>query len=326
MYELQTVEAFVLAMGALGLGIVALIRGGGWTVDFSVYIARKVGISPLLVGFTIVAFGTSFPELIVSINAQFHELPGIAMGNVLGSNIANVLLVIGITAIYAPLIATSKAIRKDLIAMMVATFFLLFMMMYGVIGHFTGIGMLAALVLYTVWQYRMAIKSGHQPDETQEPEMASMKQALMFLLFGLLAIAVGAEFLVRGAKVSATIIGVPEDVIALSVIALGTSLPELSTCLIAASKRQSDLVLGNIVGSNFFNIMMILGLTAAVKPMVMADMAPQLLSLDIWIVLGVSLLFTLILLFYKKVGKVIGSIFVMGYVAYIITIYALYLT
>lgn len=325
MMEFLVVDAFLLALGALGLGMVLLIKGGAWTVDAAVYIARHFGVSPLLVGFTIVAFGTSLPELIVSINASFHDLPGIAVGNVIGSNIANILLVVGVTALFGTLSVTSKAINRDLIAMMIATIFLMAMLYHGVINQIVGIGMLGMLIAYTFWQYVMAKKGELPVEDIEEPEFKSMLLAVLFLIAGLIAISAGAEFLVRGARVSATIIGVPEDVIALSIIALGTSLPELSTCVIAALRKQTDIVLGNIIGSNVFNIMMIIGATAASRPILSESLAPQIISFDMWVTFGVSALFTAILLSYGKINKLIGGVFTIGYVTYMGALYVLYI-
>lgn len=324
MMEMGSIEAFILALGALGLGILMLIRGGNWTIDASVYIARHFGISPLLVGFTIVAFGTSLPELIVSINANLRDLPGIAVGNVLGSNIANILLVIGATAFVTTITITCKEIKRDLFVMLLATALLTGLMLYGEISRTTGMLMLLALVLYTFWQYVMARKGKIAPEEVEEPEFPHLRASFLFLFMGLIGIALGAEFLVRGAKVSATVIGVPEGVIGLSVIAFGTSLPELSTCLIAAQRKQFDIIIGNIIGSNVFNIMMIIGATAATKAVIISDIAPQMVTLDIWIVVAVSLIFTALVLLYKKITRPIGLLFMGGYVAYIALIYGLY--
>ena len=324
MMELTSIEAFILAIGAMGLGISLLVRGGNWTIDGAVYIANHFGISPLLVGFTIVAFGTSLPELIVSINANYHQLPGIAVGSVIGSNIANILLVIGATALFTTLHVTPRKVMRDLSAMIIATIFFTALMLYGEISRMVGIGMLVALVTYTGWQYMMASKGAIEVEELEESEFKNMRAAILFLFAGLVGIALGAEMLVRGAKVSATVIGVPEGVIALSVIALGTSLPELSTCLIAAKRNQSDLIIGNIIGSNVFNIMMIIGATAATKALFINEMAQQMVDIDIWVMGGVSLLFTALLLFYKKINRFIGGVFLTGYIAYIGLIYALY--
>jgi cation:H+ antiporter len=318
-------DALILAIGALGLGIVMLIRGGGWTIDAAVFIARQLGVSPLVVGFTIVAFGTSLPELLVSVNANFHGSPGIAIGNVLGSNIANILLVIGTTALFATIIAVPHTLIRDLTMMMLSTLLLAGLMLHGDITHMAGICMVGVLLMYVFWQYRKALMGEIVIEEVEEPEFNCMKSSLLFLLLGLLFIALGAEFLVRGAKVGAVVIGVPEAVIALSIIALGTSLPELSTCLIAAKKQQTDLILGNIIGSNVFNVLMIIGVTAAVKPIEMSGVASQLTEFDIWVVLAISFLFTLILLLHRKIGRVWGMLFLGGYVVYVLAIYAQYL-
>lgn len=323
MMELTTTEAFILAIGALGLGMIMLIRGGNWTIDAAVYIARHLGVSPLVVGFTIVAFGTSLPELIVSINANFHGSPGIAIGNVLGSNIANILLVLGAAALFATLTALPRRLARDLFMMLGATVALLALMHTDTIGRLAGGGFIAALLGYVLWQYVGAMKGPLAVEDVEEPEFNSMAASISFLLAGLAFIAIGAEFLVRGATVSATVLGVPDAVIGLSVIAIGTSLPELSTCIIAARKKQTDLILGNIIGSNVFNIMMIIGLTALVEPIDMSAVAPQLANLDIWVTLGVSIAFVALVFLYKKLERRTGILFLTAYFAYIIAIYAL---
>ena len=319
-------ELLILSIGALGLGMYLLFKGGDWTIDAAVYIANRFGISPLVIGFTIVAFGTSLPELLVSVNANLAGSPGIAIGNVIGSNIANILLVIGVTAFFATLTAVPRDIMRDLIMMLAATVLMMWLMIYGHISQLAGGVMIGILLIYILWQYIMASKGKIAVEEIDAPEYTHFWQGILFLFLGLIAIAAGAEFLVRGAKVSATIIGVPEDVIGLSVIAIGTSLPELSTCVVAAMKRQSDIVIGNILGSNVFNILMIIGATALIKPIENSAIAPQVISLDIWIMLGVSLIFSAFLLVFKKINKTMGILFVTGYVLYIGLIYALYLT
>ncbi len=318
-------ELLVLSIGALGLGMYLLFKGGDWTIDAAVYLAKKFGISPLVIGFTIVAFGTSLPELLVSLNANMAGSPGIAIGNVIGSNIANILLVVGVTAFFATLHAVPQKILRDVVVMMLASALMMGLMFYGTISQLAGTVMIVILLAYVLWQYAMASKGKIEVEDIEDPEYKNFFHGFIFLVLGLVAIASGAEFLVRGAKVSATIIGVPEDVIGLSVIAIGTSLPELSTCIIAAMKRQSDIIIGNILGSNVFNILMIIGATAMVKSIANDAIAPQILTLDIWVMFGVSLLFVALLLIYKKITKPIGVIFVAGYVFYIGLIYALYL-
>ncbi|MEM8833768.1 MAG: calcium/sodium antiporter [Pseudomonadota bacterium] len=318
-------ELLILSIGALGLGMYLLFKGGDWTIEAAVYVAKRFGISPLVIGFTIVAFGTSLPELLVSLNANLVGLPGIVIGNVIGSNIANILLVIGVTAFFATLVAVPRKLLRDMIVMILASFWMLYLMLQGVIGQTAGALMVAFLFGYVAWQYVMDSKGKIEVEALEQSQYKNLFQGFIFLLLGLIAIASGAEFLVRGAKVSATIIGVPKDVIGLSVIAIGTSLPELSTCIAAAMKKQSDLIIGNILGSNVFNILMILGITAMVKPISSDAIAPQVLTLDIWVMLGVALLFSFLLLAFKKINKFTGFVFVGGYVFYIGLIYALYL-
>lgn len=323
---LSTEEIFILSLGALGLGMYLLFKGGDWTIDSAVFIAKKFGISPMVIGFTIVAFGTSLPELIVSVNANLAGSPGIAIGNVIGSNVANILLVVGVTAFFATLVAVPREILRDMVMMLVASFLMLALMLHGNISMFGGGLMIGVLLAYVIYQYVMASKGKIEVEDVEAPAYKSMWQGVLFLILGLVAIAAGAEFLVRGAKVSATIIGVPEAVIGLSVIAIGTSLPELSTCVIAAMKKQSDIVIGNILGSNVFNILMIIGATALIKPIAEESIVPQILTLDIWVMLGVAIIFSLILMTYKKINKPIGIIFVGAYIFYIGLIYALYLS
>jgi cation:H+ antiporter len=323
--ELTVIEAFMLSIGALGFGIILLIRGGDWTIDAAIYIARKAGVSPLVVGFTIVAFGTSLPELLVSINANLSGSPGIAIGNVLGSNIANILLVIGATATVCTIHVVPRQIARDLILMLAATILFAALLIYGDITRMSGFAMIAVLLAYVLWQYIKAQQGQIPMEEIDNPEFKNLGKAVLFLIVGLGAIALGAEFLVRGAKTGALIIGVPEAVIGLSIIAIGTSLPELTTCLIAAARKQPDLILGNIIGSNVFNILMIIGVTSSIKPIAVSSIAPQLVDIDIWLTMGVSVAFTAILLIYQKIPRFLGVAFLVAYFAYIIAIYALYL-
>jgi len=323
--ELTNIELLILSMGALGLGMYLLYKGGDWTIDAASYVAGRLGISPLVIGFTIVAFGTSLPELLVSLNANMAGSPGIAIGNVIGSNIANILLVVGSAAFVSTLVVVPRKILRDMVMMVLTSILMTYLMFQGTISQMAGGLMIIVLLLYVGWQYAMARKGVIEVEDIDLSRYKHFGQGIVFLILGLVAIAGGAEFLVRGAKVSASIIGVPEDVIGLSVIALGTSLPELSTCIIAAAKKQSDMIVGNILGSNVFNILMILGITSMMKPIAGDAIAPQVLTLDIWVMLAVAVIFSLKLLLFKRIGKMTGIIFVTGYIFYIGLIYALYL-
>lgn len=318
------------------IGIVLLVKGGDWTVNSSVFVARHFGLPPLIVGFTILAFGTSLPELIVSILAVIRGSAGIAMGNVIGSNIANILLVIGTAAFFINFkIKLSTTLIRDNIMMIFCSVLLLAFMFFGGVPRLAGAIMIALLIIYIAIQYYMATKdealSKELEDEINEIEEheaeASSKQFMPYLLLilGLASVAGGAEFLVRGAKESALIIGVPEAVIALSIIACGTSLPELSTSIIAAKKGHTDMVIGNIIGSNVFNILMIIGATALVRPILATNYAPQLFDFDIWVMLGISVLFAALIFALKGINKLTAGIFIAGYLLYNIYIYAMYI-
>lgn len=316
--EMTVIDTLLLSFGALGLGIIMLLRGGNWTIDAAVYVAKKLNISPLLIGFTIVAFGTSLPELIVSINANFQGLPGIAVGNVVGSNIANILLVIGAAATVAAIHGASRSLTRDLSMMIFVSIVFTALLLLDALNHMAGFALVAVLVSYTVWQYVMARKGEIAVEEIEETGFTSMGLALLTLLGGLIFVALGAEFLVRGAKTSAEILGVPDALIGLTIIAIGTSLPELTTCLVAAAKKQSDLILGNIVGSNVFNILMIMGLTASLKPIDVSLVGDGILRFDIWFMLGISFVFALLMFFAKQIGRFWGTGFLVLYACYII--------
>ena len=324
--DLTLFEAIVLALGAIGFGTILLVRGGDWTVDSAAYIAARYGMSPMMIGFTILAFGTSLPELIVSVLANLQGTPGIALGNVLGSNIANVALVLAVAALIAPLKTESKVIKWHLLFMMGATAMLAFLMMHDLLTRTAGGLMIAALLAYILFQYWLT-KQGlvDQKDGDEDGEdFASLGSALFFLLVGLIAVALGAEFLVRGARVGASAIGVPDAVIALSLIALGTSLPELSTSISAMKRGQSDMLIGNIVGSNVFNILMIMGVATLVKPIAASDFAAQLVNFDIWVASAFTLILAAFIFIFKGFGRIVGAGLLLFYVLYNVYIYALY--
>ncbi len=323
----MTLQALAIPLGIMLIGILLLVKGGDWTINSAVYIAHHFGLSPMIVGFTILAFGTSLPELIISILAVLRGSEGIAMGNVIGSNIANILCVIGISACFITFKVTiTKAFIRDIFMMLLCSALLLALMFNGDISRMSGGVMITILAVYVFVQYLMASRGKAPIEDTTtdyDTEFSSPVMPYIFLILGLLCIAGGAEFLVRGAKESATILGVPEAIIALSIIALGTSLPELSTSIIAGKKGHTDMVLGNIIGSNVFNILMIIGATSLVKPIVASSYTPQLLNFDIWLMIAISIIFALILLIYKKVNKPIGIVFISTYVLYNIYIYAI---
>lgn len=312
MFELPAYQVGLLSFGSVAFGLFLLIRGGDWTIDAATFIAERAGLSPLFIGATIVSFGTSVPELFTSVNANLSGYPGIALGNVVGSNVANILLVLGATAMVFPIVERKGCLGKDLGMMMLATAILAGGMLYGVFPFWAGAGMFGLLVAFVAYQYstdRLEIE-----EESEPHAVTSLGAALGLLAGGLAALAFGSEMLVQGAVVAGTAIGVPEAIIGLTVVAFGTSLPELATCIAAARQRATDLILGNIIGSNTFNVLSIIGITAMVKPLAVDD---ALMGFDLWFMVGVSILFTVWMLTVRQLSFVTGLLMVIAYVGFV---------
>lgn len=322
--QLSIDDIFLMALSAIGFGMWLLIKGGDATVDAATVIAQKFNISKLLIGFTIVAFGTSLPELLVSINANFKDSAGIALGNVIGSNIANVLLVIGAAAFICPILIDKKSIRLDSIAMIVVSFLLAFLLVLGHgISSFVGIAMVVSLLAYVGLQYQLSRKNPALAPEVSENQMP-MWRASIILVLGLASVALGADVLVRGAITVARILEVPEAVIGLTVIAIGTSLPELSTSIAAALKKESGIAIGNVLGSNVFNILLIIGAAAGLKAIPADGITPQMVEIDVWVMTAIAVIFGLSLIFFGKIGRLFGLTMLIGYAAYITALYFVY--
>lgn len=294
-------------------GIVALFLGGEALVRGSVGIARRFAMPPLLIGLTVVGFGTSTPELLVSVGAAWRGAPDIALGNVVGSNIANILLIVGISAMVWPIRVMGDTLRRDTAVMMAAALALVPIFAMGLMGRPAGAILFAALIAYLVWAYR---QSRNQPVAADDLDGAptSTGVSLVWVVGGLVLLMVGARFLVDGAVAIARDFGLSEAFIGLTIVAVGTSLPELATSLIAALRKQSEIAIGNIIGSNIFNILGILGLTAVITPV---PVASRFLMFDLPILIAVSAILTGLLLLRPRIGRGIGLIFVLAYALYI---------
>jgi cation:H+ antiporter len=296
----------------LGAGLIGLFLGGEALVRGSVGVARRMAISPLLIGLTVVGFGTSTPELLVSLDAAWRGVPDIALGNVVGSNIANILLIVGLAALVWPIRVSGATLRSDTAVMMAAALALLPVFAMGQMGRVSGAVLLAGLIVYLVRAYR---QPGHAaPDDAALPAPASMPVSLLWVAGGLVALMLGARLLVDGAVAIARGYGVSEAFIGLTVVAVGTSLPELATSLIAAFRRQSEIAIGNIVGSNIFNVLGILGATALIAPI---PVAPRFLTFDLPVLIAVSLVLAALLLTRPAIGRGAGAAMLAGYAAYL---------
>ncbi|GAA0600624.1 calcium/sodium antiporter [Caenispirillum bisanense] len=304
-------------------GLVLLLVAGDLLVRGSVAVARRFGVSPLVIGLTLVGFGTSLPELMASVQAALMGAPGIAVGNVVGSNIANILLILGAAAVLLPVAAGAKGLRRDLLVLTLATAALLGLVMIGVLPRWAGAVLVLALIAYTgsalVLDRResaMADLRAHETEaaEALPPANLGLGGGLAFTIGGLAGVVLGARFLVEAAVTLAEAWGVSETIIGVSIVAVGTSLPELATSVIAALKKESDVALGNVIGSNIFNILGILGVTAMVMPL---DVPAEIVQRDVWVMLAATAALIAVVLLRKQIGRLAGVAFLAGYAAYV---------
>jgi cation:H+ antiporter len=293
-------------------GLIGLFFGGEALVRGSVGIARRLAIPPLLIGLTVVGFGTSMPELLVSVDAAWRGVPDIAIGNIVGSNIANMLLIVGLTSLVWPIVVSGATLRRDTAVMVAAAFALVPIFAMGEMGRLAGGVLASALVGYLIWAY---LQPGDAVvDDIDAPAPASAWISALWVVGGLVVLMFGARFLVDGSVSIARGFGVSEAFIGLTIVAVGTSLPELATSVIAAFRRQSEIAIGNIVGSNVFNVLGILGITALIKPIPVAD---RFLTFDLPIMIAVSLVLTALLLTRPVIGRGVGLAALVGYAVYV---------
>lgn len=299
-------------------GLLLLFGGGEALVKGSVSLARRFGLSALLVSLVIVGFGTSAPELLVSLQAALSGSPDIAVGNVLGSNIANILLIGGIAAILSPLVLTGPGTRRGAAMMAASSLAVAAILFTGTISRPAGAAMLLALLAYLTAAYladrrREAAQKGNElPAEADEPLGAPL--ALLAASGGIALLVAGAWLLVEGATALAQDLGISEAVIGLTVVAVGTSLPELAATVSASRRGASEVVVGNVLGSNVFNLLAILGITAMIAPV---PVAPQFAVVDAPAMAGVALLATLGLFTLKRAGRRVGIGLLAVYAAYV---------
>ena len=294
----------------LVFGLALLFAGGEALVRGAAAISVRLGVPPMIIGLTVVGFGTSMPELLVSVQAALKGSSDIAVGNVVGSNIANILLILGVAAIIFPIPTAISSVRRDLIVMLAVAALMFFLPMLGIVSRLTGGVMVAALIAYLIYA---AISCDRSEACEDTPQQGSMPKNLAFVAVGLAALVFGADFLIDGATSIATVLGVSEAVIGLTIVAVGTSLPELAASAIAAFRRHSEIAIGNVIGSNIFNILGILGATAIIKPIAIS---PAIAAFDIPVMIGVSLALVLLMVFTQSLNRIVGSAFVASYVLY----------
>ena len=309
-----------------GLGLVILLLAGDTLVRGAVNLSLRLGIPALIVSLTIVAFGTSAPELLISVSAILEGVPGLALGNVVGSNTANILLVLGIPALLSGLDTSHCDSRRNFVIMIVATLAFIALAFAGPFTWWHGLILLAGLSLM-LGEAAMAARShkrdaaaamAEDPEEVEgaDPDMPWW-QILLFLGLGLLGLPLGADLLVESSVVIARAFGVSETAIGLTLVAVGTSLPELATTVMAALRRHAEVALGNVIGSNIFNLLGIIGVASLVGPI---PVDPEIMSFDLWIMLAASLLLIPFVYFKWVFGRAIGVVFVALYAIYVIQV------
>lgn len=301
-------------IGLLALGGEALIRG-------ALGLAVRLAVSPLLAGLVIVGFGTSMPELVVSVDAVRSGQPDIAIGNVVGSNIGNILLVLGLCAVITPLTVTALSLRRDALGVIAVSLLFTMLTFNGLLSRLDALIFLVVLVIYLLWAYwserfEVSSSAGVYKAEADEVEQVpkSVVWSIAATVMGLLLMIAGSQVLLKGATGMAHSFGVSEAVIGLTLVAVGTSLPELSISVIAAIRGHADVAVGNILGSNIFNILGILGVSAFVQPMKLAD---RVLVFDQWVMLGAAVLLVIFLWSGRRLNRLEGGLLLVGYIAYI---------
>lgn len=308
-------------------GLVLLTVGGEFTIRGAVGLALLLGISKVIVGLTVVAAGTSAPEFVVSLNASLIGSGDIAVGNVVGSNIANILLILGAVALLKPVAASRTMVVRDGGTMLLGTLLFIALALFGTIKWWGGAIML--LTLATIWYctYRHDKKSAADPanatyvaevDEVGEVPAGWLKP-IFYTVVGVVFLTLGADFLVEGGVLVARQFGVSEAVIGLTLVAFGTSLPELAASMVAAFRGHSDVALGNVVGSNLLNLLVIIGAVSVISPIAIPT---QILHVDIWIMLGVTVALLLAGYMLRGIGRVTGFVFVAVYFGYVGMLFA----
>ena len=300
-------------------GLVLLVLAGDALVKGAVNLSLRLGVPALIVGLTIVAFGTSAPELLVSVDAVLDNAPTLALGNVVGSNIANILLVLGIPALITA-VPVARSLSGDFLIMIASAVLFIALAWVGPFAWWHGLVLLAGLgaMLWNSYARAQAHRAGAEPDlEGVEEGISGLKIAL-YLIAGIIGLPIGANLLVGGATDIAMQLGVSEAVIGLTLVAVGTSLPELATTVAAALRREAGVAMGNVIGSNIFNLLGIIGIASLVGPIPVPE---QMLHLDLWLMLGVSAALGLFVYTGRSIGKVSGVILIALYVVYVVQMF-----
>jgi len=315
----------LLATAAVVIGVALLIWGADRFVDGAASVAKNLRVPPMVIGLTIVSLGTSLPEMIVAAMAALDGNRNLGIGNVLGSNIANIGLVLGITALIMPLAVQSMTLRREIPVLLLVTFLAFALFADGELSRIDGIALLIGLVLMLVWITRIGMKDRHDPmveDFTESiPEKMSMKSSILWFIVGLILLIVSSRMVVWGAVEIAHYLGVSDLIIGLTIVAIGTSLPELVASVASALKGEADIALGNVIGSNMFNLLAVLAMPGLIHPGIFAQEA---LLRDFPIMLGFTVALLIVSLGFKvggKISRLEGGLLTAGFFAYLYLLY-----
>lgn len=300
-------------------GLVLLTFSGDALVRGAVAIAQRFHVPPLIIGLTIISMGTSAPEFFVSVQAALEGAPGLSVGNAVGSNIANALVVLGLPALIAPLYFTAPGIRRSAMFMLAISIGFAILASDGQISRLDGFLLLAAMGIYLAFSVLIASRARQEKIKAKTGEIIvnpqSLTRALTFLFFGFAGLGIGAKLIVEGALSLAAMWGIGETVVGTTIVAFGTTLPEIAATLAASFRREAGVAIGNVIGSNVFNLLGIIGVTAIIVPL---PVTPHLLNFDMWVLLASALMFVPLVFLRKPIGKTIGVILTLGYVSYLI--------
>ncbi len=316
----------ILAFGLLVAGVVLLIWAGDWMVRGAAALARHWGVPALIVGLTIVAFGTSAPELVVSVQSVLTGASQLATGNIIGSNIANILLVLGVAASIMAIPTNISGVGRNTAVCVAATIlFMTLMFLQNPMQIWQGAILFACILIYLVWMFRLGRAGTEDPilaemteiDEGEDGLPDKVGLSVFFIIFGIIGLALGGNLIVDNAIKIAGYLNVSETIIGLTIVAIGTSLPELATVIIASRNGHSEVAIGNVLGSNVFNIFAVMGAAALAGPVIVED---KLLVFDVWVMLAATIALLIFVLRRMPIGRKTGLIFLIAYVFYIAAI------
>ena len=321
---IQNLFILILPFLLLILGLFLLTKGADLVIEGSINAAKRFNVSTLLIGLTIIALGTSLPELVASVQAVLNNAPGLALGNIIGSNIANILLILGVGAIVSPIIIKKEQFKLDSYFLFLSTLFFSILIYFNLLEYKYGYLMIGLLISFLIIDYLRAKKFGEEKislfdmSELENKKLSSTSNIFLKIIIGLFILIFGAEILISNAIKIAQTLEVSEEIIGLTMVAIGTSLPELATIIAAAKKQETDLIIGNVVGSNIFNILGVIGVTSIITNIPVSN---NIIKFDLWIMITVTAIFIFFIFNINYIKRITGLTLLILYIFYIIICY-----